>query len=199
LLSAAIVENGTQMSDAPATESSNARVVPGRECGSCSLCCKVYNIPEIEKPAGKWCLHCKPGKGCVIHDALPHQCAEFNCLWRTQESIGPAWKPDQAKMVLTASPLTGFIQVQVDASTPQAWRKQPYYGQLHQWAKNNLQKGIYIIVFNNDIATLIMPDQDVPIGPMKPSDGLMVRRNLGGGYDVALVPGGVAPPPAGAP
>jgi hypothetical protein len=28
------------------------RLVPGRECGSCSMCCKVYNIAEINKPAG---------------------------------------------------------------------------------------------------------------------------------------------------
>jgi hypothetical protein len=187
------------MTSAAPMENSNARTIPGRECGSCSMCCKVYNISEINKPAGKWCTHCKPGKGCVIHDALPNQCAEFNCLWRTQETIGPAWKPDQARMVLTSSPLTGFIQVQVDSSTPQAWQKQPYYGQLHQWAKNNLQKGIYVIVFINENATLVMPDQDIAIGPMKPTDGLAVRRNLGGGYEVALVPGGVAPPPPEAP
>jgi hypothetical protein len=182
------------MSDAAPIVISNARVVPGRECGSCSLCCKVYNIPEINKPAGKWCTHCKPGKGCMIHDALPDQCSAFNCLWRTQESIGPAWKPDQAKMVLTASPFSGYIQVQVDASTPQAWRKQPYLGQLQQWARNNLPKGIYIIVFVNDNATLIMPDQDVPLGRMMPTDGIAVRRN-GNAYEARLIPGGAAMPP----
>jgi hypothetical protein len=57
---------------APITADST-RLVPGRECGSCSMCCKVYNIAEISKPAGKWCSHCKPGKGCVIHDAPPRQ------------------------------------------------------------------------------------------------------------------------------
>jgi hypothetical protein len=175
---------------------SNAQVIPGRECGSCSMCCKVYNIPEINKPAGKWCTHCKPGKGCVIHDALPTQCIEFNCMWRTEASIGAAWKPDQAKMVVTISPVNGYINVQVDAAAPQAWRKEPYYGQLHQWAKNNLQKGIYVIVFVDVIATLIMPDQDVLIGPMNATDGLAVRRN-GNAYEVRTIPGGaVFPPPS---
>ena len=182
------------MTSAAPMENSNARTIPGRECGSCSMCCKVYNIPEINKPAGKWCTHCKPGKGCVIHDALPNQCAEFNCLWRTQETIGPAWKPDQAKMVLTASPVNGYINVQVDAAAPSAWQKQPYYGQLRQWARNNLPKGIYIIVFVNDNATLIMPDQDLPLGRMLPTDGLAVRRN-GNAYEARLVPGGAAMPP----
>ncbi len=162
------------------------------------MCCKVYNIPEINKVAGKWCSHCKPGKGCLIHDALPNQCAEFNCLWRTQETIGPAWKPDQAKMVITVSPFSGYIQVQVDASAPQAWRKQPYLGQLQQWARNNLSKGIYIIIFINDNATLIMPEQEVFLGPMLPTDGIAVRRT-GNGYEARLIPGGIAVPPMGTP
>jgi hypothetical protein len=172
---------------------SNARVIPGRECGSCSMCCKVYNIPEINKPAGKWCTHCKPGKGCAIHDALPTQCDEFNCLWRTETTMSAVWKPDQARMVVTISPVNGYINVQVDSGAPGAWRKQPYYGQLHQWARNNLQKGIYVIVFVNEIATLIMPDQDVPLGPMQPTDGIAVRRS-GNAYEARLIPGGAPSP-----
>ena len=181
----------------PITTNSDERVIPGRECGSCTLCCKVYNVPEIGKVAGKWCQHCKPGRGCAIHDSLPSQCAVFNCLWRTEQTIPPAWKPDQSKMVITIFPLNGFIYVQVDPGAPSAWRKQPYYDQLRQWSRNNLQKGIHVIVFVNEMATLIMPDQDVPLGPMKPTDGLSVRRKLGAGagaYEVALIPDAHAPP-----
>jgi len=172
----------------------NARAIPGRECGSCSLCCKVYAITELNKPPGKWCSHCKPGKGCAIHDALPTQCIDFNCLWRTEASIGPDWKPDRSKMVVTISPVNGYINVQVDAGAPQAWRKEPYYGQLHQWARNNLQKGIYVIVFVEVVATLIMPDQDVPIGPMNATDSLAVRRN-GNAYEVRRIPTSLGGPP----
>ncbi len=64
---------------------------------------------------------------------------------------------------------------------PQAWRKQPYYDQLHRWAAASLQKGRHVIVFVNDVATLIMPDQDVPLGPMNPADGFSVRQTLGPG------------------
>ena len=97
-------------------------------------------------------------------------------------------------MVVIISPMSGFINVQVDSSTPGARRKQPYCGQLHQWAKNNLQKGIYVIVFVNDKATLIMPDQEVLLGPMQPTDGIAVRRG-GDAYEARLIPGGVAIPP----
>ncbi len=74
----------------------------------------------------------------------------------------------------------------------------PSYGQLHQWARNNLQKGIYVLVFINDNATLIMPDQEILLGPMLPTDGIAVRR-VGNAYEARLIPGGIAIPPAGPP
>jgi hypothetical protein len=162
-------------------DAAGSPVIPGRECGSCTLCCKVYHVPEIDKVAGKWCTHCKPGKGCAIHDTLPRQCADFNCLWRTEETLTPAWKPERAKMVLSIFPQNGFIYVQVDPGAPSAWRKQPYYDQLRRWAEANLQRGRHVIVFVNGDATLIMPDQDVPLGPMKPTDGFSVRQTFGAG------------------
>jgi len=98
--------------------------------------------------------------------------------------------------VITIFPPNGFIYVQVDPGAPSAWRKQPYYDQLRRWAKNNLPKGICVVVFVNDVATVIMPDRDVPLGAMKSTDGISVRRNLASGsaaYEVTVIP---APPPA---
>jgi hypothetical protein len=178
---------------APVDERPPAQLVPGRECGSCTLCCKVYSIPEIGKAANKWCKHCTPGKGCKIHDDLPSQCSVFNCLWRTKEELPPYWKPEQSKMVVTIFPLTEFIYVQVDAGTPGAWLKQPYYNDLQLWAKNNLPKGIHVIVFVNDIATLIMPDDTIELGPMNPTDRLVLLTSSKPGmpkYQAMLVPAG---------
>jgi hypothetical protein len=169
-----------------------APLVDGRECGSCTLCCKVFHVAEIGKVAGKWCQHCKPGSGCAIHDTLPKQCADFNCLWRTEATLVPEWKPERAKMVLSVFPQNGFIYVQVDPGAPQAWRKQPYYDQLHRMAAANIREGRHVIVFVNDVATLIMPDQDVPLGQMNPADGFAVRQVLGPGgrltYEVTRCP-----------
>lgn len=188
---AAIAKDETRMTTAaPIVTNSDARVIPGRECGTCTLCCKVYNIPEIGKVAGKWCQHCTPGKGCGIHQSLPSQCATFNCMWRTEAKLPAHWKPERSKMVVTIFPLNHHIYVQVDSSAPTAWRKQPYHGELRLWAKNNLPKNIHVVVFVNDDATLIMPDQDVLLGAMKPTDVISVRRNAGSAsYEVKLVPG----------
>jgi hypothetical protein len=94
-------------------------------------------------------------------------------------------------MVITIFPTTEFIYVQVDPGTPGAWLKQPYYNDLQLWAKNNLPKGIHVIVFVNDIATLIMPDDTVPLGPMKRTDRLVLRTSSRPGmpkYTAMLVP-----------
>jgi hypothetical protein len=152
---------------------------PGRACGTCTMCCKVFVIPELEKPAGTWCMHVRQGAGCSIHAARPDRCRRFFCLWMTsKEPLPPEMKPERSKFVLTTSP-HGFLYVQVDPGSPQAWRRSPYHGILRRWARDNLKKGRHVVVFVNDVATLVMPDQDVPLGKMNPSEGFSVRQTFG--------------------
>ncbi|TDR94545.1 hypothetical protein [Enterovirga rhinocerotis] len=148
----------------------------GRNCGSCTLCCKVYDVPALEKPAGRWCDHCKPGRGCGIHATRPDHCRAFFCLWMTQTWLGPEWKPERAKMVLTVDPVTSFLLVQVDPGAPNAWRGNPYYGHLKQWAAGAVARGRQVIVFLNKSATVILPDRDVPLGILGPSDRIVMRE-----------------------
>ena len=69
-----------------------------RQCGSCTLCCKLLAVPAIEKPAGKWCQYCERSKGCGIYDVRPAGCRTFNCMW-----LQGAWldsdRPDQIHVV----------------------------------------------------------------------------------------------------
>jgi hypothetical protein len=37
-----------------------------RSCGTCSLCCKLYEISELNKPARVWCRHCRPRQGGLL-------------------------------------------------------------------------------------------------------------------------------------
>jgi len=34
-----------------------------RQCGDCSLCCKVLGIPELDKPKDSWCANFAAGTG----------------------------------------------------------------------------------------------------------------------------------------
>ena len=155
-----------------------------RSCGSCTLCCKLIDVPAVEKPMGQWCRHCKPGSGCTIHDTRPDQCRTYDCLWRAGTFLGPEWKPDRARFVLTVDPATQFLLIQVDPALPTAWRKEPYYSQIRKWAVTGLGNGRQVVVFNNRAATVILPDKDVPLGTIEPGDRIVISSAplLGGGF-----------------
>jgi hypothetical protein len=149
---------------------------PGRTCGACTLCCKVFDVPSLAKPMGQWCRHCKPGRGCGIHETRPEHCRSFHCLWMTQEWVGSEWKPDRAKMVLTIDPVTRFLLVQLDPGQASAWKREPYYGQLKRWSAAALAERRHVVVFLNQNATVVLPDRDVPLGVIEPGDRIVTRE-----------------------
>src|SRR6266700_8447737 len=77
-----------------------SRVVPGRACGSCTLCCKVIAVDDFAKPPGVWCTHCVRHKGCGIYETRPTDCRTFFCEWMLTTSLGADWKPERAKFAL---------------------------------------------------------------------------------------------------
>ena len=142
-------------------------VVPGRACGTCSLCCKVLDIPELDKPASTWCTHCRPGKGCGIHTRQPISCRGFYCEWMISKGLGSEWKPEQAKFVLSKTNGGRRLTAHVDPGYPSAWRRSPYYENLKAWAVQAARKtpemdlvdvmiGLHVIV--------VLPDREVEVG-----------------------------------
>lgn len=149
---------------------------PGRACGACTLCCKLFDVPALDKPAGQWCKHCRPGRGCGIHATRPDHCRAFHCLWMTQGWLGPEWKPDRSKMVLTIDPENKFLLVQVDPGNAAAWKQEPYRTHLRQWAAAWLKLKRHVVVFVNGNATVVLPDRDVPLGTIGPGDRIVARQ-----------------------
>jgi hypothetical protein len=37
-----------------------------RICGTCSLCCKLPYVAELNKSIDTWCQHARPGKGGLL-------------------------------------------------------------------------------------------------------------------------------------
>lgn len=92
-----------------------------KECGSCSLCCKLIDVPGLAE-AGKWCPNCKLGNGCKIYDKRPSICLGFDCFWRA-ESWPDNLRPDRCKVIFEALPGVHTILVSVDPERPDAWKK----------------------------------------------------------------------------
>jgi hypothetical protein len=153
-------------------------LVPGRSCGTCSLCCKVYSIKEIEKPAGRWCVHRARGLGCSIHASRPRSCSDFFCSWLVDPHLGPEWKPEVARFVLSADAIHRAILVTVDPGQPRAWKREPYYAMLKKFSEVFVRIGQKVLVSLNGDITVVLPDRDVPIGRVAPGDEIVVSREL---------------------
>ena len=123
------------------------KAVSGRECADCSLCCKLAAIPEIDKPANKWCRHCKPGDGCLIYLTRPDTCAAFACDWLTDLHVPDFWRPVKSHMVLTRVMSRGQIvlRVMVDSNYSDAWKDEPYRSHLVQLAQKGFLERRFVV------------------------------------------------------
>lgn len=153
-----------------------ATPAPGRACGACTLCCKVFDVPAVQSVAGQWCRHTLAGRGCGIHASRPDHCRSFHCLWMTEEWLGPEWKPDRAKMVLSLDPESRSMNVQIDPGQANAWKREPYYGQLKRWAAASLPLKRHVLIHVNKTTTVVLPDRDVALGVFEPGDRLVSRE-----------------------
>lgn len=70
-----------------------------RPCGGCTMCCKLPEVPDLEKPAGVWCRHCNKGKGCTIYAERPEGCRAFMCLWKVMPDFPEEMRPDKSKVL----------------------------------------------------------------------------------------------------
>ena len=75
-----------------------AAVVSERECGACTVCCKVLPVAtkELKKTANVLCQHCDEGRGCRIYDRRPVVCRGFYCEWLLNSQIPATWRPDKS-------------------------------------------------------------------------------------------------------
>jgi hypothetical protein len=151
-------------------------LVPGRSCGTCTMCCKVYLIRELSKPAGQWCVHCVQGSGCGIHASRPRSCREFFCSWLVDPNLGPEWKPEVSRFVLSADATHKAIMVTVDPGRPNAWKREPYYAVLKRFSEVFFRIDQKVLVNLNGQITVILPDRDLPIGRIKAGDEIVLSR-----------------------
>jgi hypothetical protein len=161
----------------PSSEGNAVPIVPGRSCGNCSLCCKLIRVDAFAKPPGTWCSHCAPGRGgCTIYHDRPTECQDFYCAWMTSPTLGEEWRPGKCKLVLRLESGGNLIAVHVDPSDPSAWRRQPYFHTLKQFAIKGAPTKQRVIVYIKNRVIVIFPNKEVEVGTMNPGDHLVVRE-----------------------
>lgn len=161
-----------------------ARVVPGRACGTCTLCCKVIAVVELDKPPGTWCVHCSKN-GCGIYETRPQGCRTYYCHWMLDRNFGPEWKPEKSKFALIQTPqgITAFV----DPGNASAWRRSPYFETFKRWAMESARNGRIVAVRVGPRAYVVLPDREVDLGVMTAEDALELGTGPNGGLDVRKV------------
>ena len=118
-------------------------------CGTCTACCRVFNIPEIKKPAGKWCEHCAVGKGCKIYATRPKTCVDYECLWLQSQKrddprqrLAPELRPDRSKIVITPTTNPLILGAVTMPGAPDAWKRSA----MHSFLANLVDKGVAVAI-----------------------------------------------------
>ena len=65
-----------------------------RMCGTCSLCCKLLPVRELNKAAGERCRH---QKFAIV-------CAGWNCRWLVNDDTADLSRPDRSHYVIDSMP-----------------------------------------------------------------------------------------------
>jgi hypothetical protein len=93
-------------------------------------------IIEERKPAGKWCPHCNPGRGCSRYSERPKVCATYECQWLADETVPEHWQPLKSHMVMSSDAAKRIVYIDVDPRHPDAWKREPYYSELKNIARS---------------------------------------------------------------
>ena len=85
-----------------------------RHCGSCSTCCRLLPIKELNKPGGVRCHHQRLHQGgcCKVYGqemAYPRSCAQWSCRWLVDPALALP-RPDRSHYVIDVLP--DFLQVE---------------------------------------------------------------------------------------
>jgi hypothetical protein len=148
-------------------------------------------VPELDKPAGQWCVHCVKAQGCAIHDERPQSCRDFDCLWRLDPALADDLRPDRTKVVLVMNGDGTSIVARCDPADPLAWRREPIYSTLKRWAAIGVRGGGQVVAAAGRHTWLITPtaaQPDLDLGDIDLDSPLVIKLERGQIVEVKMLP-----------
>lgn len=90
------------------------RAMTERQCGGCTLCCRLLPVRSLGKKDNQRCVHQRHHKGCAVYGKLMSvapECRIWNCRWLVNDA-GDTRRPDHVHYVVDIMP--DFIKAQDD-------------------------------------------------------------------------------------
>lgn len=144
-----------------------------RACDGCTLCCKVMNVPELDKPAGVWCADCTVGQGCGRYETRPSTCRTFQCGFLADPALDERWRPSTARFVLIILAPEERVTVYAEPQRADSWRREPYLSVLRKWSRTAIERYGLVDVFIAGKTIVILPDREVDLGIVAPDEKVM--------------------------
>jgi hypothetical protein len=150
-------------------------LVPGRACGGCDVCCRIFELdePAVKKGADVLCPH-YDGMGCSIYARRPDPCRAFFCLWRRVAEFSDALRPDRCgvifRVVHVKEPRIVFEGVAIVAQAigpdPNCFGREPVKGALEMLADNG---SVPVWTSAGGVKSLYYPDLPLRDAILRPS------------------------------
>lgn len=81
------------------------------------------DVPDYNSPVNEYCFNCVPNVGCGIHESRKPICREFECLWKLEEQIPDALRPDRCGVVFEPPNGCKTFVGYVDPDNYENWKK----------------------------------------------------------------------------
>lgn len=141
-----------------------------RECGDCTLCCKLLPVVSLDKKANEKCQFQKFHKGCSVYRTrkMPMECGMWSCKWILGQDTDDMPRPDRCHYVIdhmldtiviqdhdsgTSVPLE-VVVIWCDPKYPKAYREPHLFKYLERRAKENKAA---MVRFNSYDSIIIFP------------------------------------------
>ncbi len=143
------------------------------------MCCYLARIDALSKPAGQWCEHAPTRKRCAIHGSHPQECRDFHCGYLTVAAMGDEWKPSKSRIMMVAELDGQRMTAIVDPARPDAWRREPFRGQLAAWAEAAAAFNGQVCVRVGERWWVILPDGETDLGVVGPDEVIVTEITRG--------------------
>ena len=130
----------------------------GRNCTGCTRCCELLSVAELDKPPMIACTHCHVTGGCRIYRHRPTECRQFFCGYLIDPALDERWKPSNCKLLVALDEYPYAVAIHVDAASPDAWRREPYYSQIRRWALFAARRHAQVVVWQGDTKIVVSPE-----------------------------------------
>lgn len=127
-------------------------------CGTCTLCCKVIEVPEYDSPENEYCIHCEENVGCTNHEQRHDVCINFDCVYIT-DNYDLSLRPDKTGVIFDKL-YTRIYQAMISRDRLDDWKTPVVMEHIEKLNK----EGISVVVssYSTGITDIICAEEHEP-------------------------------------